>query len=247
MLEKMPEEYKGKNLKATNNSKTQRRAWSDEEVNYLQNCLLQGYTAKEISYKMDRSLRSIKLKINRVKQANKTYNNDHKLEKYEYNGKFLDLIQPDTVLDLYNGGSKQYSLYNVVTNDIDKSISCDYNIDALKLLCKLYYDGEKFDLIDLDPFGSAYDCFDLAIKMSKKGLIITFGEIGLKRFKYLDFVSSRYGITSLDEFTVENLIKKVQLIGESNKKKLSPVYVLNWQSVSRVYFKVNNIKKDVWG
>ena len=62
----------------------------------------------------------------------------------------------------------------------------------------------KFDLIDLDPFGSAYDCFDLAIKMAKKGLCITLGELGHKRWKRLDFVSSHYGIDNIDNLTLSN-------------------------------------------
>ena len=52
----------------------------------------------------------------------------------------------------------------------------------------------RFDLIDIDPFGSAYDCFDLSIKIAEKGLIITYGEMGHIRWKRLDYVNRIYNI-----------------------------------------------------
>ena len=103
-----------------------------------------------------------------------------------------------------------------------------------------YY--KEYDIIDLDPFGSAYDCFDLAIKMAKKGLIITFGELGHKRFKRLDFVRRYYGIETLEDFTTDNLIKHIIKIGERNKKILKPIYVKEWRNISRVYFRIENTK-----
>ena len=109
----------------------------------------------------------------------------------------------------------------------------------------LYYADERFDLIDLDPFGSAYDCFDLAIKMAKRGVIITFGEIGHKRFKRIDFVSRYYGITNFEDFTIENLIKEVVRIGHRNKKELIPTIVREYKNITRVYFKIEQYKIKV--
>ena len=54
-------------------------------------------------------------------------------------------------------------------------------MDALKFCCYEYYCGNQYDLIDIDPFGSVYDCLELAIKMAKKGIIVTYGEYGHKR------------------------------------------------------------------
>jgi hypothetical protein len=111
----------------------------------------------------------------------------------------------------------------------------------------LYYQNEKFDLVDLDPFGSAYDCFDLAIKTAKKGLIITYGEIGHKRWKRLDFVERYYNIKNLEDFTINNLIKHTQSLGIKNKKILTPVFIKEWQNIARVYYKIDKYKVDVWG
>ena len=117
-----------------------------------------------------------------------------------------------------------------------------YHLDALKLLCKLYCEGKTFDLIDLDPFGSAYDCFDLAIKMAKKGLVITLGELGHKRWKRLDYVERYYGITNLEDFTIDNLINHIQQLGMKNKKRLVVYEKKEWKNIGRVYFKIEPYK-----
>lgn len=73
-------------------------------------------------------------------------------------------------MDLFCGVKNFYSDYDNTTNDINEEIPADYHNEALKTICKLYSENKKYDLIDLDPFGSAFDCFDLAIKMAKKDL-----------------------------------------------------------------------------
>lgn len=125
---------------------------------------------------------------------------------------------------------------------MDKTIDADEHMDSLKLMCKLYLENKKYDMIDLDPFGSAYDCFDLAIKMAKKGLIITLGEMGHKRFKRLDFVRRMYGIESLEEFTSDRIIEEIQKIGLKNKKILNVYKKKDWQGISRVWFTIDKYK-----
>lgn len=112
----------------------------------------------------------------------------------------------------------------------------------LHFMCEMFIEGKTFDLVDLDPFGSAYDSFDLAVKMAKKGVIITLGELGHKRWKRLDYVSRYYGINSLEDFTIENLIKHIQMIGKRNKKNLTPLFIREWQNIGRVWFTVEPIK-----
>lgn len=151
-------------------------------------------------------------------------------------------INPKTILDLYCGTKSFYKELGATTNDINKSIESDYHEDAFKLICKLYCEGKKYDLIDLDPFGSAYDCFDLAIKMANKGLVITLGELGHRRWKRLDYVRTHYDIENLNDYTIENIIKYIQKIGKRNKKKLEVWKYKEWRNTGRVYFKISNIK-----
>lgn len=243
-IPKMPESYKGKINKSGGYTKTQPRAWTEEELKWVENMKKEGYTNKEISYSVDRSIDSVAIKIKRVLKDKNTYNKEHILEKYEFNNKFLNTIKPASVLDLYCGENHFYEdkVTNVTSNDNNKNINADYNKDALDCICHLYSEGCMYDMVDLDPFGSAYDCFDLAIKMAKKGIAITFGEIGHKRWKRLDFVSRYYGITKLEDFTINKLIEHVQMIGERNKKKLVPLFTKEWRNIGRVWFTIEPLK-----
>lgn len=238
----MPSEYKGDYNKSCGYTKNNPRKWTKEEIEWAKKLYADNYSMKDIAISLDRSEVSVRIKMKRLSKEARTYNKNHLQEKIKYNYIFLDKVNPKTILDLYCGKNQTYKDYNVTTNDIDKTIDADYNEDAFKLICKLYYEGKKYDLIDLDPFGSAYDCFDIAIKMAKKGLIITLGELGHKRWKRLDYVETHYDINSLEEFTIQNIVKYIQKIGMRNKKKLVPIFVIEWQNIGRVYFEIEDIK-----
>jgi hypothetical protein len=192
---------------------------------------------------VDRTEVSVQIKFKRLGKKEGSYNKKHVDEKYKLNQRFFDVIRPETLLDMYCGEKDWWrGVVPVVTsNDSNKKINADYNEQAERLIHKLYYEGGRFDVIDLDPYGSAYECFDCAIKMAEKGLIVTFGEMGHKRFKRLDFVSRHYGIRSLEDFTIENLILEVEKIGRRNKKRITPILIGNWNRISRVYFKIERM------
>lgn len=241
-IPKLPDEYKGDYNKGCGYTETVPRKWTDKEIEFLKELKAQGYSNKDIAVSLDRSETSISIKLKRLGKKQDTYNKRHIAEKYELNNAFLDTLKPKTILDLYCGTKSFYKPFNAVTNDIDEAIPADYHADAFKLICKLYSEGQKFDLIDLDPFGSAYDCFDLAVKMANKGLVITLGELGHKRWKRLDYVGTHYGVKTLDDFTIENLIRHIQGIGERNKKLLTVWQYKEWQNIGRVYFTIDKLK-----
>ena len=238
----MPAEYKGETTTKTDYTLTAPRKWTEQELDWVKMLLEKGYTAKEIAESIDRSHTSVAIKIKRLSKKENTYNAKHVIEKYEINEAYLEELKPVTVLDLYTGEKNFYKDYEVTTNDIKETITADYHKDAFKLICELYAKGCKYDLIDLDPFGSAYDSFDLAIKMATKGLCITLGELGHKRWKRLDYVSRYYDIEKLEDFTIENLIKFIQKIGLRNKKRLIVYKYKEWQNIGRVWFKIEPIK-----
>lgn len=244
MVPKMPEEYKGKVNKNGGYTSSSPRVWTDEKLKWVKHLIEQGYSNREIAESVGRTLTSVAIKIKRLGKKDGNYNADHIQEKYAVNQKFFDAIKPKSILDCYCGESMFYAGYiGAISNDINPNIiSADYHMDAHKLLCKLFCEDSKFDLIDLDPFGSAYDCFDLAIKMAQKGIIITFGEMGHKRWKRLDYVGRYYGIGSLADFTLENLIAHVQMIGHRNKKNLIVCYQREWRNIARVWFKIEPLK-----
>ena len=241
----IPEEYKGEYIKNGGLTKFQPRKWTEKEIEWVNMLKAKGFKTKQIAECIDRDVTQVSIKLKRLGKNNKTYNQKHKADKYSTNAKFIVDANINTVLDLYAGNKSYYKncgLKKVVSNDIKASCHIDYNYDALKLLCLEYAQGNKYDLIDLDPFGSAYDCFDLAIKMAKKGLVITLGELGHKRFKRLDFVSRYYRIETLEDFITDNLVKHIIKIGERNKKRLIPIYVKEWRNIARVYFKIEKLK-----
>ena len=223
---------------------TQPRAWTPQDTSLLLQLKQQGLSTAQIAAQLNRSQVSISVKLKRLSKANNTYNTPHLQEKYQINSNFLDHLNPTSILDAYCGQKSFYSKSpaTVYTNDKNPAIPALYHMDALHLLCHLYTKKQTFDLIDLDPFGSAYDCFDLAIKMANKGLIITLGELGHKRFKRLDYVSSHYGITSLQDFTIDNLITHIQSIGKRNKKALTVYAKKEWRNIGRVWFTISPIK-----
>ena len=226
--------------------KTQAKRWTKEEEQHILNLRAQGYTKEQIALATNRSLESVGIKLKRLGKRNNNYNQEHINEKYLLNHDFLQKVQPKSVLDLFCGENSFYKTHcndlKIISNDIEPTIAADFNLDALKLLCFLYYKGQKFDLIDLDPFGSAADCFDLAIKMSRKGLIITLGELGHKRFKRLDYVKRYYSIESLEDFTTANIVNKIMQQGTKHKKSLIPIAILERQNISRVYFRIEPLK-----
>ena len=241
---KMPDEYKGETIKNGGYTTSTPRKWTAKELEWVRDLSEKGYSNREIAESVDRTLTSVAIKVKRLGKKDGSYNADNVIEKYEINKKFIGEIKPITALDCYAGEKDfyfDYLSYKSISNDIG-NFNTTYRMDAYKLLCKLYAEDNKFDLIDLDPYGSAYDCFDLAIKMARKGLVITFGELGHKRWKRLDFVSRYYGINNLDDFTLDNLISHVQMIGRRNKKNLIVYTKKEWRNIGRVWFEIEPMK-----
>ena len=242
----MPKEYIGESMKNGGYTKNAPRKWTDKEIEYVKMLQEKGCNNKQISEFIYRDVTQVSIKIKRLGKKDKSYNDKHILDKYKTNEIFLEKYNINSVLDVYSGEKSFYNgkVKNLVTNDSNILFNTDFNYDSLVLCCLQYAQNKKYDLIDLDPFGSAYDCFDLAIKMANKAIIITLGEIGHKRFKRLDFVERYYGINDIKNFTTENLINEIIKIGKRNKKNLNPVIIKEWRNISRVYFEINDIKID---
>ena len=222
------------------------RECSKDEIDFVLQALKSGYSKQSIADMLGRSVVSVSVKIKRLKKNDNSYNSDHVSDKYKTNLLFVKLISPNNILDVYCGVNSWYKNNckecTVITNDKNVDIAADYHMDALKLMCSEYIKGNSYDIVDLDPFGSCYDCIDLALKIAIKGIVVTFGEMGHKRFKRLDFVERYYDIHTLDDFTTDNITNKIITIGIRNKKRLVPIFIKEWRFISRVYFKIEPIK-----
>lgn len=241
---KMPAEYFGAHKTSGGYTKSVPREWTEKEVEWILEKKKEGYSNSAIADAIERTEVSVQIKLKRLTKTGDSYNAKHRDLKYQSNQQFLDLVQPKKVLDVYAGNSWwESNVETCWTNDTDESFDCDYKLDALELLCRMYAEGEKFDLIDLDPYGSAYECFDLAIKMSKKGIVVSFGEWGHKRWKRTDFVKPRYGIESVEDFADgEPFVKELQRIAACNKKQATPKIAIQYGNFFRVYFELTTKK-----
>jgi hypothetical protein len=239
-----PTEIIGEIRKPAGGNKTSPRTWTKKELDWVSEKRKEGYSNNVIANALGRSEISLQIKLKRVNKTLDNYNRENRPEKYAANKKFLDLIQPKSVLDVYAGNSwwrEQFE--NTVTNDKDSRFSNDYQLDALDLLCKIKIEGKKFDIVDLDPYGSAYDQFDLALKIAKRGLIVSFGEWGHKRWKRFDFVKPRYGINNVEEYgNGEPFINELQRIAACNKRLANPVITVQYANFIRVYFTLEEMK-----
>ena len=225
-------------------TKSTPREWTESEIAWLTEHKSKGYSVAELAEALDRTAISVQIKLKRLTKTGDSYNQKNRDVKYQANQEFSDIIQPKSVLDVYAGNSWwKLGGFTTTTNDTDEKFATDYSLDSLDLLCKMKLEGKKFDLVDLDPYGSAYDLFDLGIKLAKKAIVVSFGEWGHKRWKRFDFVKPRYGIYEIAHFgDGEPFIAEFQRIAACNKKHAEPLITLQYSNFIRVYFQLTEIK-----
>ena len=225
-------------------TKTTPREWTDNEISWALEHKKIGHSVDALAEALGRSSVSVQIKLKRLGKSADRYNTENRTEKYEANQKFLEALKPKTVLDAYAGNSWWLNRGpKVVTNDKDAKFITDYSLDALDLLCQMKLKNKKFDIVDLDPYGSAYDQIDLALKLARKGLVVSFGEWGHKRWKRFDYVKPRYQIDNEADFgNGEKFIQEVQRIAACNKKQADPVIALQYSNFFRVYFLLSEKK-----
>lgn len=241
---KMPNEFKGKE-RITHHKDYDRfsRDWTKEEEKWIWNLYKSGYKIKEMAESVDRDITSVSIKIKRLKKRYNEYNERHLEDKYNGNFEFLKLFDKNvTILDVFCGVNSFYERegYNVLTNDKNKNINAIYHMDADKFLSLMLDEGNKFDIVDLDPFGASIIYLEKALKIAEKGLVMTLGELGHKRFKRLDFISRYYpNITKIEDITIDNMIKYILEYSKKQGYNLSVVIKKDWNQTGRVWFKIN--------
>ena len=221
------------------------RRWTDQELRILQEGLNEGLSVSEIAFKLNRSETSVAIKRKRLGKNNRTYNDKHKAQKYEANLEYLQEVNPKSVLDLYAGPESFYRglVQKVVSNDLAYE-GHDYKDEAKYVLAKIYANRERYDIVDLDPFGSAFDCFELAVQVARKGLIITFGELGHRRWKRTDYTKRTYRIYDTDRLDLKSLSAYVDEVAHRYKKRAVVYRSCDWKNIGRVYFFLENLPKQ---
>lgn len=244
MMLKMPDEFRGEVLNGSGYVKTAPRKWTQRELDWVVDAKGKGFSNAQIAEATGRSEVSIFVKLKRLSKQEDSYNVKHRELKYLANQSFFDLVEPVSVLDVYAGDSWwDKKAPKCLTNDIDEKFDTQHHEDAFSLLCQLWLQDERFDVVDLDPYGSAYECFDFALRIARKGLVVSFGEWGHKRWNRTDFVSPRYGINSREDFDVDRFVLEVQRLARLHKKTATPVDVLKYGNFLRVYFLLDKRKE----
>lgn len=218
------------------------KKWSENDIKDLIKYKEQWFNNNDIWLKMWRTSVSIWIKLKRLSKKDKTYNQKHILDKYSTNDLFIKEINPQSILDVFAWDMyyKKFNIKNYITNDINWT-ETDYKLDAFDFL--YLFKNKKIDIVDLDPFGSAFDCFDLSIKIAEKWLIITLWELWHRRFKRLDFVKNRYWIKDINENWILKIVDYIINRWLIYKKILTPLYIKDWNNIWRVYFKIEKYKE----
>lgn len=238
---KLPQEHIGEKLTPNGLTKNQPRRWTTQEESHALLLREKGLTNHQIAFCLERDVVQVGIKIKRLLKKTGEYNDRHQQDKYQTNDLFLALLQPSTVLDLFAGPDSYYhdKVEEVYTNDVNPDYGTYYNERAEVLAATLANEGQTFDLVDVDPFGAAFDCLESALQLADRGLVVTFGELGHRRWKRLDYVGPRYGIAKVEEFTAEYLAKFVQGAGEKYGKKLDLIFLRKWHNIARAYYIIN--------
>lgn len=244
-LEMFPKNKMGAYRKKTKCTRTQPRDWTEDEIKYAVDAYDSGYTLKEISQALDRSYTSVRIKLERHEKDIDvdTYNDTSILEKYATNMDFYTLLGcPSSCLDVCCG-TKSFWENNtemkVITNDKNKNITATYNMMAERLIAKMYSEYKNFDIVDVDCFGDPFKCIDLAVQISKKGLILTFGLKKSKQFSR-DDVGKKYNIDNVKDLNIDNLIDYVKNRAFIFDKEVDVAFIHKNSSIWRVYFTVKH-------
>jgi len=150
--------------------------------------------------------------------------------KYDADRAFAKEIQADTIVDAFAGDSRKYSpLKNVnwiITNDIDQKCKTDFHLPADRFLAQMYGEARNVDLVDLDPYGSCWDCLPTAVKLARKGLIVSYGDFSNWRYKRWEIIQYQLGCVpeSLEQYGQLLMLMTMRMGMTYAKKKLIPKY-----------------------
>lgn len=221
--------------------KTEPQKRTAEDIDKLTLYKINWFDNKKVAELLWRSEISIQIKRKRLHKKDNTYNAKHIDDKIETNMAFLQIVEPKSILDVYAWNCfYKWMCEKYITNDTDETKPTDFHLDSFEFLSKYY--KNKFDLVDLDPFGSAFDCFDLAIKIADKWLIITLWELWHRRWKRLDFVK-RYNITDINNDRIDYINNYIKKRGLIYKKYLTPVFIKDWNNIWRIYYTIEKFKE----
>lgn len=224
---------------------------NSEEIGKLHDC---GLTIKELAHRFHVCERRIEKCIYdynyRRRIKSNIYNEEQNL-KQDVDRKFVNELGVTSVVDAFAGDSKKYATLKnvtVITNDIDQKCNTQYHLPADRFLAQMYADARNIDLVDLDPYGSCWDCLPLAVKLARKGLIVSYGDFSNWRYKRWEIIQYQVGCIpkDIEHYRAMLIGVTIQMGMSYAKKKLVPMYSFSPNKYfTRIYYKVEKGKWNI--
>lgn len=216
-------------------------------------------TYKEIAEEFDTTVSSVKHKYIRLKQAANDDKHHHPVEKTEQVYRVLgeqDLGFPITILETNAGWgnlTQEYRKFGVVlAQDIEAnkvehlkqfSSVVAKRCDSFKEMHRQVYEGMKFDVVDLDPYGFPSRFFPHVFELIEDGhLFVTFPKMGVQQINKITKEHYRvfWGMTLADKDRQEELIhKKIKDYGFQSFRRVELVDSVDLGRMFRFAYKVN--------
>lgn len=198
--------------------------WDAEKEKQLLELRDKNFTNRQISEILDTTVSSVKHKIVRLCQKNNLESHHHPVEKQAQVKNILGELSGEiVVLETHAGYGNLTSVYSsyakkVVCYEIDKD-KCDYinnlghnnvtchNKDSLKEIYLSIYNNQKFNVIDVDPYGFPSRYFPNIFELIEDG--------------YIFVTLPKYGCAQINNITKLHLKVFYGFDGGNNEKFLS--------------------------
>lgn len=251
---------------------TEPQSWDDHEEEELLNLIQEDKSKKELYEAFpDRPTASVNNKVRRLKKENGLYNSSYAEQKYDVNKEWIEMIDDNLrgdlrIFDAYAGTGDssviydkyaseivatelEDEVYEILEDTLDKSYHETIHTDCTRELMRRCADGEKFDFIDLDPFGTPFDSIPLAISMISNGyLSVTYGDIKLQRWGRSNPLIKQYKMPETTDWreVAEYMIgwtvfEGIRQRNSSDVRSLTPISIKNFggqSGVLRVLYRV---------
>lgn len=233
--------------------------WNEENEKTLMELKEQGHSISYIAECLGTTSSSVKHKYTRLKQKGNANSHHHPIEKQQQIRDILSGMESDIfVLETHAGYgnlTEIYSLYakEVLSYEIDKE-KCEYvnntghdNVvccrkDSLKEMYLSIYQGLKFNVIDVDPYGFPSRYFPDIFELIDDGyLFVTFPKYGCAQINNITklHVKSFYGFDGgNNEAFLECCINTLKNQAFRTYKQIEVLEVLDLKKVYRVAMKI---------
>lgn len=207
------------------------------------------------------SVDAIKIKYRRLKYDMNKDQYHHPEEKTEQVDKILKGCSKLKILETHAGWGNLTSVYSKyskslisleieqdrvdVINDLKLKNTTVIKCDSEKEIHRFVYEGKRFDVIDLDPYGFASRYFPHVFKLIDNGyLFLTFPKLGINRVTPL--MVEHYRLfwdldTKLPEKYLDTVVEKVKDYGLCHHKVVEMVDYIEIGRMYRIAFKVTKV------